>query len=592
MENKNMIVAISLSLMVLLVWQFFLVPPPQQQIVADAGNQSAQNGVTNNGTNVNGANIDGTAIDSATGTIAIEGNTQTQAQTLSRSGALAQTQRVRIETDRVSGSINLQGGRIDDLILLNYKETLDDDAENVHLFNPANSDDPYYANFGWLGDKSFTTPNLDTIWQSNRFTLTPDNDVTLYWVSPENIRFEKTFTIDDNFMINVTQRVTNNSENPLTIRNYGLVARIGEPDTLNFYILHEGFIGVLDDELIEEDYDDTEDETLKYDNQKGWFGITDKYWLAVMIPQADSFNGAFRQGKSQDRPVYQADFASDTNIIGINQQHSYQTLLFAGAKEVTLLDEYATEYNIDRFDLAVDFGILYFITKPLFQIINKLSAWLGNFGLAILALTVLIKIVFFPLANKAYVSISRMKQLQPEIQEMRENYGEDKQKLQQEMLKMYRAKKVNPMAGCVPMLLQIPVFFALYKVLFVTIEMRHAPFYGWIHDLSAPDPAGILVLFGFAPWAVPSILSIVNIGVWPLLMGFSMWVQQKLNPAPPDPIQQKIFAMLPIVFTFLLATFPAGLVIYWTCNNTLTIAQQWAIMKMLDKKDAKAKLAG
>ncbi len=596
-NNKNLIVAFSLSLMVLLGWQTFFAPEPQKpneqvngqtngQVNGQAINESNQNTVNNQqpvatpNNNVN-SNV---SINNNVNDAQILQNQTPSNLVVSRQEALTRHQRISINTARVIGSINLEGGRIDDLTLIDYKETLDDDSDNVHFLNPRNSENPYYADFGWLGDDNFTTPDQKAIWRSNQSSLSANVPVTLYWISPENIRFEKIFTIDENFMINVTQRVINNSNIPLTIRSYGLVARVGEPETLNFYILHEGFIGVLNEELIEEDYDDTEDGALTYNQHHGWFGITDKYWLTALIPQDETFNASFKRGGNDELPTYQADFYSDNIIVGVGERSDYQTLLFAGAKEVKLLDGYAEKYQIDRFDLAVDFGIMYFITKPIFQVIKKFSDIFGNFGLAILALTVVIKIIFYPLANKSYVSISRMKQLQPEIQELRERYGEDKQQLQQEMLKMYREKKVNPMAGCVPLLLQIPVFFALYKVLFVTIEMRHAPFFGWIQDLSAPDPAGILTFFGFIPWEVPAILAIVNIGVWPILMGLSMWVQQKLNPAPPDPIQQKIFAMLPFLFTFLLANFPAGLVIYWTCNNTLTIAQQWNITRSLEKK--------
>ena len=592
-NNKNLILAVALSLMVLIGWQVFF--PPTAPVVQQTAQAPANSGVNNGQVNPqNQTNNNPVIADSTTAPVTTGAQNQSSANVatfgddisgnlVSRQAALQKDPRIIINTARVNGSINLNGGRIDDLTLLDYRETLDDDADYVHLLNPKDGKNPYYADFGWLGDNQFTPPTQRTLWQSYDRQLNANGQVTLFWDSPENIRFEKIFTIDEDFMMSMTQRIVNNSGNNIAMRTYGLVARTGLPETENFYILHEGFLAVLNDELIEEDYDDTDDGPIKFEQRSGWLGITDKYWLAALVPQQESFNGSFKNG-GKDRPIFQADFYTNVTNVPNGAAHQDRTLLFAGAKEVKLLDKYEANYGIKSFDLGVDFGVLYFITKPLFLVIDKLFDIFGNFGVAIIALTFMIKLLFFPLAQKSYTSISKMKQLQPEMQELRERYGEDKQRLQQEMMKMYRERKINPMAGCVPIILQIPVFFALYKVLFVTIEMRHAPFFGWIQDLSAPDPLGILTLFGLIPWTVPAILTFVNIGIWPIIMGLTMWIQQKLNPAPPDPMQQKIFAMLPFVFTFLLATFPAGLVIYWTLNNTLTILQQWTIMRSLERK--------
>ncbi len=588
-NNPNFILAIALSLMVLVGWQMFFAPKPQprnqpsQTTQTGDGNTSQDQSVPSNLTPQLPESLQGNSSD-----LPLEIIEESETEILARRAkVIANTARIFVENAKIFGSISLQGGHFDDLTLRNYHTDLAENSPNITLFNPRGSANPYHATFNWFGDKTIDFPNDNTLWRvDNPSSLTPNHPITLYWVNNQNVRFEKTFTIDDDYLITVTQRVLNGSSNAITLYPYGLISRTGEPDILNFYILHEGFIGVLQQELIEDDYDDVAKETIIYQNSTGWFGITDKYWLAALIPQSKGFNASFKQGnkKGSSIPTYQADFYAQAANINQGESYEYETLLFAGAKELDVLDQYTKTHNIYKFDLGVDFGILYFITKPIFLLIKYFSSLFGNFGVAILALTVVIKFFFFPLANKSYVSISKMKQLQPQITELKERYGDDKQKLQQEMMRIYREKKINPLAGCIPIVLQIPVFFALYKVLFVTIEMRHAPFFGWIQDLSAPDPLGILTLFGLISWNVPAILTVVNIGIWPILMGLTMWVQQKLNPAPADPMQQKIFALLPFVFTFLLGTFPAGLVIYWTCNNSLTILQQWLITRSLEKK--------
>ncbi|MBT5811232.1 MAG: membrane protein insertase YidC, partial [Rhodospirillaceae bacterium] len=403
------------------------------------------------------------------------------------------------------------------------------------------------------------------------------------WDNGEGLTFEREYSLDDNFMITLTQRVKNNTSKDISLAPYGLLSRTGTPQLLGFYILHEGLLGVFDQTLKEVDYSDLRDDgAQRQSTTGGWLGITDKYWLAALIPdQKMKVETSFNAAKRGNLDLYQADYLAPPIVAKSGGVIETTNSLFAGAKEVTMLDKYEAERGVARFDLAVDFGWFYWLTKPIFYMIIWLNERLGNFGLAILALTVMIKLLFFPLANKSYVSMSRMKKLQPKMVELRERCGDDRQKMNQEMMALYKTEKVNPASGCLPMVVQIPVFFALYKVLFVSIEMRHAPFYGWIHDLSAPDPLGLLTAFGMIPWDVPEIYQMVNIGIWPLIMGISMFLQQKLNPAPADPVQAKIFMFMPIMFTFLLAQFPAGLVIYWAWNNVLSMTQQWVIMRRM-----------
>ena len=487
--------------------------------------------------------------------------------------------------DRLSGSIALEGGRIDDLVLTGYRETLDADSPDISLFSPAGSAHPYYAEFGWTGGDPETAalvPPPDARWQASRNALTSDSPVTLVWDDGGPLRFERTITLDADYMFTVTQSVVNRGSAALTLFPYGLVSRTDEPDTLGFFILHEGPLGVFDGTLEEIDYSDLRDgQAVEHASIGGWIGITDKYWLAALIPdQSLEALNRFHYAKRGGREKFQVDFLLPAVTVAPGQRAEVTNRLFAGAKEVTLLDRYRDELGIPRFDLAVDFGWFYFLTKPFFYVLNAFYGWLGNFGLAILLFTVLVRIVFFPLANKSFKAMRKLKDLQPKMMALREKFGEDRQKMNQEVMALYKREKANPMAGCLPILVQIPVFFALYKVLFVSIEMRQAPFYGWIHDLSERDPTSLFNLFGLLPFTPPEFL---GIGVWPLLMGLTMFLQQKINPAPPDPIQAKILMMLPIVFTFLFATFPAGLVIYWTWNNILSIAQQWVIMRRADK---------
>lgn len=589
-EQKNVMVAIVISIVILFGWQYFIEGPRiekqqalmEQQRLEEEARQQAEGGapaVPGSGgeTRPSAPGTSSTGLGPNLGAAGLAaGVTASQ----SREAAIAKSPRVKIESDRIDGSISLVGGRIDDIVLRDYRESLDAESETIVLLHPIQVERPYYAEFGWIGN-DVKLPKADTVWRADATSLTPETPVTLSWDNGEGLIFEQTFALDENYMISLTQRVKNGTGSDITLTPYGLLSRTGTPDILGFYILHEGLIGVMNEVLEEVDYEDVRDgEVTEITTTGGWLGITDKYWLAALIPnQTEPVKTRFIAGKRGPLDLYQSDYLAQPRSVPAGGAATYQSHLFAGAKEVRLLDQYQEELQIPLFDKAVDFGWFYFLTKPIFYAINWLNGFLGNFGLAILALTVGIKLVFFPLANKSYKSMSKMKLLQPKMVELRDKYGEDKQRLNQEMMALYKKEGANPAAGCLPILIQIPVFFALYKVLFVNIEMRQAPFYGWIHDLSAPDPLGLLTLFGFLPWDVPAGLAVVNIGIWPLIMGVTMYLQQKLNPAPTDPIQAKVFMFMPIIFTFLLAQFPAGLVIYWAWNNVLSIAQQWAIMR-------------
>lgn len=587
-EQKNVMVAIVISIVILFGWQYFIEAPrmekqqaqiEQQRLAEEARQQAAgvPPAATGQLTAPGAVPVAGSGIGPNLGAAGLSAGA-TSAE--SRETALAKTPRVKIRSDRLDGSIALVGGRIDDLILRGYREELDPDSANIVLLHPTQVERPYYAEFGWVG-AGVKLPGADTLWEANATRLSPDRPVTLSWNNGEGLVFEKTFSLDENYMVSLTQRVKNKSSEPVTLTPYGLLSRTGTPKIAGFYILHEGLIGVFNETLKETDYEDVRDgEKVEVTTTGGWLGITDKYWLASLIPdQKEEFRARFVADKRGALDLYQTDYLAQPRNVPAGGAATYSTHLFAGAKEVKLLDKYELELNIPLFDHAVDFGIFYWLTKPIFYAIHWLNEYIGNFGLAILALTVGIKLLFFPLANKSYVSMSKMKLLQPKLVELRDRFGEDKQRLNQEMMALYKKEGANPAAGCLPILVQIPVFFALYKVLFVNIEMRHAPFYGWIHDLSAPDPLGLLTAFGFIPWEVPAFLLVANIGIWPIIMGLTMFLQQKLNPAPTDPIQAKVFMFMPLIFTFLLGSFPAGLVIYWAWNNVLSISQQWVIMR-------------
>lgn len=575
-EKKNLILAITLSMLVLIAWPFintaFFPPPPAPPQTT----QNGQTGVTGNGQQVqtsDAVNVPG-LTESVSGT-----NTA-----LSTEDALATAPRLKIDTPRLHGSINLQGARFDHLTLADYRQTIDEGSPEIELLLPTGSSNPYFVQYGWIGSEGVTVPDGNAVWTADASVLSPDQSVTLSWTSPENIVFQQVLTIDENYMIAVSQRVVNGTEAEISVTPFSRIYRAGLPELENFYILHEGLIGVFNGILEEWDYSDLEDEPgrrTEFLSTGGWMGITDKYWLVALVPdQSSNVKSRFLQ-TGVVQPQFHVNYQLDASRVAPGAVSVYDSHFFAGAKETRLLDRYAETMGVVNFDLAIDFGWFYYLTKPFFYALDYLNNLLGNFGLAILAFTVLIKILFFPLANKSYKSMSKMKLLQPKLVEMRERLGDNREKLQSEMMNLYKEEKVNPLSGCLPILVQIPVFFALYKVLFVAIEMRHAPFFGWIEDLSAPDPLGILTLFGLIPWDVPAILVLFNIGIWPIVMGATMWFQQKLNPPPADPMQARIFAIMPFMFTFLLGGFAAGLVIYWAWNNALSILQQYIIMRRM-----------
>tara|TARA_B100001059_G_scaffold194152_1_gene198176 strand:- start:1884 stop:3572 length:1689 start_codon:yes stop_codon:yes gene_type:complete len=506
-----------------------------------------------------------------------------------RNEIINESARINIENQFINGSINLTGARIDDIILKKYLTDLSPDSDNVKLLSPKGSENSYFAEYGWVADNNnkIELPNASTIWKSNRSTISPSQPAVLTWDNGNGIIFKKTISLDEEYMFNIEQTIINNTSEEIKIYPYGLINRTGLPKLSGLFILHEGPIGVMNDRVKEIDYDDLEDNNKISEKSKtGWIGITDKYWLAALIPnQSSSFEGHFQSFSRGPGIKFQTSYLGPQITIPSNKQESYSSQFYIGAKEVPILDKHE-ENGIPMFDRAIDFGWFYIITKPLAYLLHFFSTFLGNVGLAIIALTICIRIILFPLANKSFKSMNKMKVLQPQMMEIRKRYGNDKVQMQKEVMALYKKEKANPLAGCLPILLQIPVFFALYKVLTVTLEMRQAPFYGWIKDLSVPDPYSIFNMFGLIPIDLPSFLII---GMWPLLMGATMFLQQKLNPAPPDPIQAKVMGMLPFIFIFLFAQFAAGLVLYWTCNNILSIAQQWIIMKKMDNnKPAKS----
>jgi YidC/Oxa1 family membrane protein insertase len=499
-----------------------------------------------------------------------------------RGEVLQSAARVTITSPRLLGSLSLQGGRIDDLRLRDYREAIEPESPQVVLLTPPGAPGAYYGEFGWIAPQgsNVATPNADTVWAATGTELTPTTPVLLTHDNGAGVRYVRTIQVDENFVFTITDRVENTTGAAVTLYPYGLVSRTGTPPTQGFFILHEGPLGVLEGRLVEFSYDDLkQDRTQALRSTGGWLGITDKYWLVAVIPdQAAPFEGGFRYA-SAGADKYQTDFRRDAVTVAPGGAEQVTHRFFAGAKEVATLEGYQRGLGIVRFDLAIDWGWFFFLTKPIFVAIDWLYRFTGNFGIAIIVFTIFMRLLFFPLANKSFKSMAGMRKIQPEIMRLREVYKNDRERQTKEMMDLYRKEGVNPLSGCMPILVQIPVFFALYKVLFVTIEMRHAPFYGWIKDLSAPDPTTVFNLFGLIPWDPPGFLMV---GIWPILMGVSMYVQMKLNPAPPDPIQQKVFMLLPIIFTFILAPFPAGLVIYWTVNNVLSMAQQWVIIRRVD----------
>ncbi len=557
MDTKNVIAAISLSAAVIIFYSLFFIPEPVQK----SQNLSEQNKIEKKSDAPN-----------------IEENEKEIK--ISRDVAINQSERIIFENKNIKGSISLKGAIIDDLTFKKYNTNLKDD-ENVTLLNPRNIEEGYFIESGYItSDKNIDVPNSEALWSVIGNTkLTEQNSIRLSWTNNQGIKFEKEILLDDKFLFTIKQKVINSTDKKFDFYSYGQIIRNKVPDGLsNFYILHEGMLAALDGELFEEDYDDIAEEKFSKNANKGWFGIGDKYWISSIIPPRDKeFKTTFDY-----KNKFRANFISAQPIeLGGKSSIEDEMQIIIAAKRVDVVDGYANQLSIDKFDLVIDWGFLYFITKPLFYGIDYFFKLLGNYGLAIIAITICIRLVFFPLANFSFRSMAKMKVLQPEMVRLKELHKDDKMKLQQAMMALYKKEKVNPMSGCLPILVQIPVFFALYKVLFVTIEMRQMPFYGWIKDLSERDPTSIFNLFGLLPYDVPSFLVI---GAWPIAMGVSMWVQQKLNPAPTDPIQAKIFMFFPLFLTVILAPFPAGLVIYWTVNNILTMAQQVFIMKRTTTK--------
>jgi len=563
-DTRNLIAAICLSMSVLIGYQILFGEPTQQNVkkeqqLVDKNNEPSIELPKDNNTSL-------TEVTKKTRNI----------------------DRINIINDELQGSISLLGARIDDLVLKKYRKTLDPESDQIRFLKKIDEREPFFIQFGWSSPNKNKVPNGNTVWKGSKSSLDPNNPVTLTWNNGEGLKFSQIISIDDNYMIKVIQKVKNETNNSVNLYPYGLIRRSGEPKTTDFFVLHEGPLGVFDGSLKEHSYSDLKETgqkgmSIKTEENGGWIGITDKYWMAALIPDQNT-NSNFTFRYVNNSASYQTDFLGELSKIPANGEIEIVSRVFSGAKKLNLLDKYEEDLKIKNFDLAIDFGWFYFLTKPFFYALSWANNILGNFGLAILAITVVVKIIFFPLANKSYKSMARMRVLTPQLQQLRERFGNDRQKMNMEMMALYKREKVNPAAGCLPILVQIPVFFALYKVLFVSIEMRQAPFFGWIKDLSALDPTSIFNLFGLLPYSTDFLPDFLNLGIWPLLMGATMVLQQRLNPKPPDPVQAQIFAWMPVVFTFLLATFPAGLVIYWTWNNLLSIAQQWIITRKINKE--------
>lgn len=568
-DQRNLILAVVMSIGIILVFQYFYEIPRLQEEQArmeQAAEQQAEQSETV------------TPLPSGSASLPLPGQ-DAALDAVNREAATADSPRLRIDNGRLHGSLSLQGGRIDDLTLADYYVTLKEEQE-IELLNPVGSANPYFTEFGWIAEGDVKLPGNDTLWQGDSEQLSAGEPVTLTWDNGGGLVFTKTISLDDNYLFTVERSVANNSGEAVTLYPYGLISRWGTPQTSGFYILHEGPIGVLQETLTEVDYSDLlDDGNVEQSSTGGWIGITDKYWLTALIPtQTDEVNARFLAQSDQAQPRYQVDMSSGGRVIEAGSSVTVTDHVFVGAKEIDLLDGYAAALQIPLFDRAVDFGWFYFLTRPFLYVLDFFYDLVGNYGIAILMLTLVVKLLFFPLANKSYKSMTAMKKLQPEMQRLRERYENDKQKMQQELMALYKKEKVNPLSGCLPILLQIPVFFSLYKVLFVAIELRHEPFFGWVQDLSARDPTSFVNLFGLLPFDPPQFLMI---GVWPILMSLTMFLQQRLNPQPPDPIQAKVMMFLPLMFLFLFANFAAGLVIYWTWNNLLSIAQQWVIMRQM-----------
>ncbi|MDB5510823.1 MAG: 60 kDa inner rane insertion protein [Enterovirga sp.] len=577
-DNKNLLVAIVLSVAVLIGWNYFYgMPTAERQrqsavpaagsdpVVAGAAPREGQPSTPSPGT-----------VPTAPGTAVVE----------SREAALARSPRVRIDTPSLAGSIALKGGRIDDVSLKGYHETVDPTSPRIVLLSPSGGPTPYYAEFGWVGGSA--APGQDTLWTADSDVLTPERPLTLTWDNGAGLVFKRVISLDPKFMFTIEDTVENRGSAAVSLYPYGLVSRHGKPHTQGYYVLHEGMTGVVGDQGLQEwGYAALDKENVipgqstrgKIWNAAtgGFLGITDKYWAAAVIPdQAQPYQGSFTSRQDGTTFIYQANVLADARAVQPGATVAVTQRLFAGAKETAQIEAYEASLGIKKFDLMIDWGWFYFITKPMFKALDFFYRMFGNFGVSILLVTLILKGFFVPLANRSYVSMAKMKAIQPEMVALRERFKDDRVKQQQEMMALYKREKINPVAGCWPVVIQIPVFFSLYKVLFVTIEMRHAPFFGWIRDLAAPDPTSLFNLFGLLPFPVPEFL---HVGVWPIIMGITMFLQMKMNPEPPDPVQKAMFSWMPLIFTFMLASFPAGLVIYWAWNNSLSVLQQAIIMR-------------
>ncbi|WP_445680175.1 membrane protein insertase YidC [Radicibacter daui] len=563
-EQRNLFIAIGISLVILVASQFLL---PRHETPAPAPTDAT------------------TASSTATGDQARPAlpGAEADLKVRSREAVLADNPaRVAIHNGRLDGTLNTVGARLDDLSLVDYRETVDPKSPEISLFSPAGTIKPYYAEWGWVADKDTPTavPTSTTQWTASSDKLSPDSPVTLSWDNGEGVTFEQTVSVDKNFMFSVDRKVINNSGKALKLFPYGLVSRKGKPEGQSFYIVHEGPYALVDGTLKDYTYKKMDDAgSESFESTGGWVGLTDKYWMATLVPdQKEAVQTTMRHASVDGDDRYQVQYLGSAHEVAPGASLDIQSHLFAGAKEVKLIQSYEDKLGIDKFELTVDFGWFKFLTKPLFLVILWIYGLVGNFGIAIICLTILVRLLMFPLAQTSFRTMTKMKKLGPQMKAMREKYADDKAAMNAELMKVYQKEKVNPVAGCLPVLVQIPVFFSLYKVFFVSIEMRHAPFFGWIHDLSAPDPTSIFNLFGLIPWTPPHALMI---GVWPLIMGFTMFVQQRLNPPPADPVQAKMFLALPFVFTFMLSSFPAGLVLYYSVNNTLSASQQYLMMRRL-----------
>ena len=594
-DQRNLLLAMALSLVVILGWNYFYGKPQmdtarqtnaQLRNTGTAQPPGVQLGAQPSAPPQQPAGVDAPAP--GAGGPGVPPQAGVAPAALDRRQSMAASPRVSIDTPSLSGSIALKGARLDDIGLRKYRETTNPSSPIIELLSPSGSPHPYYAETGFVAAAggAIALPGPNSLWTADSDTLTPTRPINLTFDNGQGLIFRRAISVDDQYMFTIVDAVENKSNSAVTLYPYGLLTRVGKPQTAGYAVLHEGFVGVVGDSRVQEyTYDSIEKEpkaTKLYKGIGGWLGMTDKYWAAAVIPdQSAAIEGRFTSAGATTK-TYQADYLGGEKIIAPGASTQVSHRFFAGAKETQTIDAYQANLGIKNFDLMIDWGWFYFITKPLFWLIDLIYRYVGNFGVAILVTTVLIKLAFFPLANRSYESMAKMKAVQPQMKELQTRYPNDKQKQQQELMELYKREKINPVAGCLPVVIQIPVFFALYKVIFITIEMRHAPFFGWIKDLSAPDPTNLFTLFGLLPYdptQLPVVGHFLALGIWPLIMGVSMFLQMKMNPEPTDPVQKQMFAWMPVIFTFMLGSFPAGLVIYWTWNNTLSIIQQYYIMR-------------